>query len=47
MMEMKIVVSAILTKFKLIAVDTPQEKVIEQEMVLRPKDGIRMKLQSR
>lgn len=43
-MELKIVISAILKKFRLVAVDKPEEKVLEQEIVLRPKDGIRIKL---
>lgn len=44
LMEMKIVISAILKKFQLVAIDAPVEKVIEQEIVLRPKNGIRIKL---
>lgn len=46
-MELKIVISAILRKFQLVAVDTPEEKVIEQEMVLRPQSGVKVKLLQR
>lgn len=44
MLEMKSVIVGILRKYKLIAVDKPEDIILEQEIILRPKDGIKMKI---
>lgn len=44
MLEIKTAISSLLRKFKLVAVDEVATKPILQEIVLRPKDGIRVKL---
>lgn len=47
LLELKAVISGILRKYVLVAVDKPSDKVLLQEMVLRPKGGIKIKLLSR
>lgn len=44
MLEIKTIISGLLKKFRLEAVDTVATKPVLQEVVLRPKDGIRVKL---
>lgn len=44
MLEIKTVISGLLRKFKLKAVDNVATKPILQEIVIRPKDGVKVKL---
>lgn len=44
MLEIKTAISGLLRKFKLEAVDDVSTKAILQEIVIRPKDGVRVKL---
>lgn len=43
MLEIKTVISGILRKYSLKAVDTPETITLYQDMVLRPKGGIKIK----
>lgn len=47
MLELKAAVSAIVREFILEAVDTPQTVRVAQEIVLRPKDGLKIRLKPR
>lgn len=44
MLETKILISSMLIKYILEPVDTPESLVLTQDMVLRPKHGVRIKL---
>lgn len=46
-MELKSIISGILRKYKLKAIDTIEDVVIAQQMVIRPNDGIKIKLEVR
>lgn len=47
MLEMKAVISGIVRKFVLEAIDTPETITLMQEIMLRPKDGIRLRIKNR
>lgn len=47
LLELKAAVSAIVQKFVLEADDTPETLKIGQEIVLRPKNGLKVKLKPR
>lgn len=47
LLEMKTFLSCLLRNYKLEAVDTPESLILSHDMVLRSKNGIRVKIQSR
>lgn len=47
MLEMKAVISGVVRKFVLEAIDTPETITLMQEIMLRPKDGIRLRIKNR
>lgn len=47
MLELKSVIAGILSKYKLLPVDNTTDIVIAQELILRPKNGIKIKFEVR
>lgn len=47
MLELKSIISGILRKYRLKTIDNVEEIVMAQQMVIRPKDGIRLKFEAR
>lgn len=46
-MEEKIILASVLRRFKVEALDKPSEITVMSELILRPRDGIRLRLSHR
>lgn len=47
MMEEKVILASIFRKFQVTALDKPEDLTLLSELILRPRDGIRLRLTPR